>query len=361
MGDEYKSETLKQKLVNPTNIDKGEFLDYRLDDNLEKAYEIFENKDYFNAIDLYHEILRHNIKDFNSIYILAACYGYLGQADLAAKYLLRASNAGFDNFDHVDQNKAFDLIRDNPSFKTTVCKLKNINKEKVRKNGEKIYIDSDASFKCLIKAPEAYSSDKNEKLIVGLHGRGNTPEEFMDTLNLSDKGNGFIHVAPCGQYPFLFNNKIGYSWNFRVEGDDNILAETTSKAISYIMLVIKESRTKYKIDETYIAGFSQGASFALLTGILNPENIKGIISFSGWLPKDWLDGKHDENIQNAKGLHVFLTHGRSDSSIPFEYGIKTRDKLDKAGLDVTFIEFDGGHTILPHLVNTAYNWLSKIK
>jgi predicted esterase len=56
---------------------------------------------------------------------------------------------------------------------------------------------------------------------------------------------------------------------------------------------------------------------------------------------DWLK---EEIILNAKKLRVFITHGKEDRAVNYELGIKSRDVLREHGYDVTFHDFEGGHS-----------------
>jgi predicted esterase len=55
----------------------------------------------------------------------------------------------------------------------------------------------------------------------------------------------------------------------------------------------------------------------------------------------------DESIQRARELRVLITHGNDDQAAPYGLGIKSRDILLKHGYDVTFIDFEGGHSFPP--------------
>ena len=53
----------------------------------------------------------------------------------------------------------------------------------------------------------------------------------------------------------------------------------------------------------------------------------------------------EEHFQERRALPVFLAHGRSDAVLPFDAAERFHQKLQAAGLAVTWYPFDGGHEI----------------
>ncbi|MFQ6000120.1 MAG: alpha/beta hydrolase, partial [Anaerolineae bacterium] len=120
--------------------------------------------------------------------------------------------------------------------------------------------------------------------------------------------------------------------------------------------IVQDLARRHDIDEVYLMGFSQGAILAYLTGIKHHRVFRGIIClsgpgllaplvnpFAGPFNPAWLA---EEFIQDAGELRVFMTHGKDDQ-VPYELGTRSRDILLKHGYDVTFRDFDGGHTLPP--------------
>ncbi len=63
----------------------------------------------------------------------------------------------------------------------------------------------------------------------------------------------------------------------------------------------------------------------------------------------WVNG-----FPERQNLRVFLAHGRADTVLPFEVAERFRQKLQAAGITVTWVPFDGGHEI-PAVVVVALN------
>jgi phospholipase/carboxylesterase len=98
------------------------------------------------------------------------------------------------------------------------------------------------------------------------------------------------------------------------------------------------------------AGFSDGASYSLLLGLTNGDLFSRIIAFSpGFLFPSPPQGKP----------RVFISHGTADTVLPIDRCSRTIvPLLVKSGYDVEYIEFDGGHRVLPEIREQAMRWLA---
>jgi hypothetical protein len=71
----------------------------------------------------YHMLVKSGRAGCNDLYNLACCYGRLGDAKQAAKYLCLSSENGFDNAEHIRNDPDFQSVRDAPMFKKALEKL----------------------------------------------------------------------------------------------------------------------------------------------------------------------------------------------------------------------------------------------
>ena len=87
-----------------------------------------------------------------------------------------------------------------------------------------------------------------------------------------------------------------------------------------------------------IAGFSDGASYGLSLAMANPSIFRGAIAIA--------PGFHLEPAAINPRQRLFIAHSAQDRILPFA---RTRDftaaPLKRAGFDVRFRPFDGGHRI----------------
>jgi len=56
---------------------------------------------------------------------------------------------------------------------------------------------------------------------------------------------------------------------------------------------------------------------------------------------------------------VLQSHGRDDPLLPFAMAEKLRNALAAAGLEVTWVPFDGGHGIAPNVIDQLSGFLAE--
>jgi phospholipase/carboxylesterase len=219
-----------------------------------------------------------------------------------------------------------------------------------------IHIESSALFACQMRWPEQKTSETSSPLIVGLAGGGGKPEDFITFWDQFSERN-FVYAVPQAPYPLLAGGEPGFDWAMWPTGEQELINKATELSEKYIVKVVQDLTSRFNIGDVYLMGFSQGAIFAYLTGIKHHHIFKGLICmsgpglliplinpFSGLANPSWLS---EEFIQEAGELRVFITHGKDERAAPYEMGITSKDILIKHGYDVTFRDFDGGHSHPP--------------
>jgi predicted esterase len=100
---------------------------------------------------------------------------------------------------------------------------------------------------------------------------------------------------------------------------------------------------------TAIGGFSDGASYALSLGLINGTVFHRIAAFSPGFAAPTETGDRPR---------IFISHGTGDNVLPIDAcSRKLVPKLRRAGLEVVYREFDGGHTMPPAILREAVDWL----
>lgn len=344
------------ELLDPLNWEIGDFLDIDFNQWVWKAREAYRQKEYRQAAKYYLYLLKHNFSHAETIYSLACCYGLLGEGRLAARYLIRAVNAGYLDIEHIRKDPDFKKVRKNPSFMAT---MKNIE-DYIKNFGDVVYVEAVKMIPCRIQLPENYNPEKSYPLLVGLHGNGGTPEEFITTWNTINNPD-FIYASPQGAYYRTqdVGSKIRrYKWGFPTE-NKNMWVKADLITEKYVLNVVKELSGMYNISDVYLLGFSEGAGFTYIIGLRNPDIFKGIICFAGYLsdPDDENIILNKEHLEKSKNMKVFIAHGKQDSAIGFKSGQKAKNFLEKYGYKVKFYEFNGGHTVDPGALNEAVKWI----
>lgn len=232
-----------------------------------------------------------------------------------------------------------------------------------------LYIQGSALYKCLINLPEDPLVEESYPLIVGLHGGGHDPDNLI-TLWDNIPNRSFIFCVPQAPYPSNVDTEIKFDWAMWPSGNEELISQATELSEKYIVNVVQDMSQRYNIDEVYLLGWSQGAIFSYLVGIQEYHLFKGIICFSGpgllaplinpfadSFDPDWLT---EEFILAAKNLRIFITHGKEDQAVNYELGIKSRDVLINHGYDVTFSDFEGGHSYPPErILRKIVGWIQE--
>jgi phospholipase/carboxylesterase len=69
----------------------------------------------------------------------------------------------------------------------------------------------------------------------------------------------------------------------------------------------------------------------------------------------------ESHFKQRRGLAVFLAHGRRDRTLPFEAAERFHQRLEEAGLQVTWCPFDGGHEIPAAVVIALNEFLGRLR
>jgi phospholipase/carboxylesterase len=103
-----------------------------------------------------------------------------------------------------------------------------------------------------------------------------------------------------------------------------------------------------------LGGFSQGAMLSCDVALRTARSLDGLVLFSGApiTERTWRS-----LYASRRGLRVFMSHGRSDDDLSFEVAESLQGELARAGWDVTWCPFDGGHEIPLVVLRSFKRWL----
>lgn len=101
-------------------------------------------------------------------------------------------------------------------------------------------------------------------------------------------------------------------------------------------------------DRLAIGGFSDGASYALSLGLTNGDLFSSVLALSpGFVAPASRRGSPP----------IFVAHGTGDRVLPVDLcGRRIAASLTATGYDVTYREFDGGHSVPPEVAEEAVAW-----
>lgn len=190
-------------------------------------------------------------------------------------------------------------------------------------------------------------------VIVLLHGAGQRPRLMLDGFIGEAERHGVALVAPASK---------AVTWDMIVE----VAAERRrpsgqpfrpSLAVDLprieAALAAMAARVPLAADHVALAGFSDGASYALTIGTMNPATFGTIIAFSPGM------GLVAPTLSSAQ--RIFVAHGTADPILPYE---GTRDGIAaplRHRLALKFRSFKGGHSIPRDVREEALRYFLKGK
>jgi predicted esterase len=337
---------LKAEPVNPEQIDIYSF--DPLQQGTEsvsgypaRAYEFYEQGNFQQAARYYLAYLASYPDDYESWYNLACCYGLLGSAKEAAHYLKIAYKKGYTDLDSISKDKDFDTVRGAKTFTLALDSLQ-IWQEKINDaKGEMRYFGIRQYIPYYIHLPKDYSADKQYTLLIGMHGFGGAANNF-GYLWTQLKDENVIYVVPEAPYAFPENEKAMFSWTPFVERESKTSLTAFGWVNEYIPGLVKTLEKQYRIKQTWLLGFSQGAYLGYLLTINNPKVFDGLVACGGGLYTDVLNSK---DYKKAKNLRVIISHGSQDNVVPYSESETAYNFLQQKGLKVQLDTFEGGHKV----------------
>jgi phospholipase/carboxylesterase len=195
----------------------------------------------------------------------------------------------------------------------------------------------------LIREPE----QEPEGALVLNHGRGTDEHDLYGLLDELDPERRLLGVTPGA--PLTDVPPGGRHWYLvpRVGYPDPTTFRASYQLLTAFLDELLEARG-LGWDRTVIGGFSMGAVMSYAVGLgPNRASPAGIVALSGFVPT--VEGWQAE-LGTRPGLPVLIHHGRGDPVIDVDFGRRAHRLLDRAGLEVDYIESDAGHWLPPELL-----------
>jgi phospholipase/carboxylesterase len=194
----------------------------------------------------------------------------------------------------------------------------------------------DADRDGLMYVPRQWKAEEPMPLLVLCHGAGNTSLSTQYSYQYADEF-GFIVLSPDSRDERTWESIVG------IWGPD---LEFIGEAIRYV-----KRQCTLQEDHVGIAGFSDGASYALSMGIGNGDLFSRIMAMSpGIMQPAVVRGKP----------RIFISHGTQDRVMPIDItSRKFVPRLKGLGYDVTYREYEGRHQLPPEIAHIAYEWFSR--
>ncbi len=340
----------------PMDPAAGDFLDLDLTEYYRIAAEAYRDGNYSLAIRYYLASLARNIDDEISIYNVACCYALMGNVELTSLYLQRAVIAGYHDISFMREDHDFDGIRDEPLFIGTMQHISAALGEAPEYSGDQYLFYAEAAFRCLLRFPEGFDPTQRYPLVVGLHGYGDSPENFIRLWEYFDQPD-FIYACPRGPYPFTENNITAFSW-FRAMQEGLDIRELDLLSADYVVSLVEDMRDRYLISDVFLFGFSQGCSLTWITGLTHPDEFTGLIGFAGRLDTTIVSPLAYGDVT---GLSAFVANGTMDHAVNVDVGLATVEILENLGIETVFSSWEGVHMVNRPVLLEAQEWMKSLQ
>ena len=106
-----------------------------------------------------------------------------------------------------------------------------------------------------------------------------------------------------------------------------------------------------------LGGFSQGAMVAADIAFRTDQAMTALVLLSGTTVDE---AAWERGLAARRGLPVFVSHGEADVILPFAVANRFRQKLQRAGLRVTWVPFAGAHEIPAEVVVALNTFLGQL-
>ncbi len=171
-------------------------------------------------------------------------------------------------------------------------------------------------------------------LVVVLHGAGGDAERGMSLLRAQADARGLVLLAPAS---------AGSTWD-AITGTGERDTAAIDAALHDVL-----ARLPLPTGRLAVAGFSDGASYALTLGLSNGDLLPRVVAFS--------PGFSAERQHRGKP-ELFVTHGVADQVLPIaQTSRRLVPALRRKGYAVDYREFPGPHVVPPDLAEQAADWL----
>ena len=191
--------------------------------------------------------------------------------------------------------------------------------------------------------------------LVLLHGRGDSAAGILPLAYELERDDLLVISV---QAPLELGGVMagGYEW-YRLQPPKGLNEATLRASLAALAEFLDTVKARYPVDpeRVVLLGFSQGAVMSLGAQALRPESVAGVIALSGYFPIEV-----ESEAGNLVGRPAFVAHGVHDDIIPVEAGRRTRDLLERHGVDLTYREYAMAHQVSAEEMGEARAWLNRL-
>lgn len=216
----------------------------------------------------------------------------------------------------------------------------------------------------LLETIEITTADNPAASVIWMHGLGADGGDFVPIVRELDLAGcpAIRFVFPHAQtMPVTINN--GYvmrAWYDilamdLVRREDEAGLRKSQRQIE--QLIAREIERGIPADKIVLAGFSQGCTMVLQTGLRHPQKLAGMLCLSGYLPiHATVAAERSEQNQQTP---IFMAHGRGDGVVTIDRAETSRDFLKALGYQIEWHEYPMPHSVCEEEIEAIGPWLRR--
>ena len=193
----------------------------------------------------------------------------------------------------------------------------------------------EAERRSILFVPKTYDPKRAAPFCLALHGATGSGESMLRNTRDAAEKHGVVVLSPSSH---------DFTWD-AIRGDyaDDLARMDKLLGQVFDQCTIDPGRVA-------VAGFSDGATYALSIGLVNGDLFTHLIAHSpGFVIRGTAHGKP----------RIFISHGRQDTILPIDQcGRRIARQLEGDGYRLRFDEFDGGHAATPAMREAAFAWFN---
>jgi phospholipase/carboxylesterase len=191
--------------------------------------------------------------------------------------------------------------------------------------------------------------------LVLLHGRGADEHDLFPLLGLLDPERRLVGITP--RAPLSLPPGGAHWYVVRSVGHPDVETFLASYALAAAWLDALPEELGFPRERMVLGGFSQGAAMAYALGLgAGRPAPAGILALSGFLPA--AEG-FELDLAARDGLPVAVGHGVYDPVIPVDFGRQAKERLQAAGVALTYRESPIDHSIDPAFLGELTAWVGE--
>jgi phospholipase/carboxylesterase len=198
--------------------------------------------------------------------------------------------------------------------------------------------------------------------IIWLHGLGADGHDFeplIPELGLVNE-RALRVVLPHAPYrPVTINGgQVMRAWYDilapdLLQGEDSLGIRESEQQLR--ALIAREVGNGIPAEHIVLAGFSQGGSIALQTGLRYPQRLAGILALSTYIPLAATLAA--ERAAANAAVPIMMAHGLRDPVVPLALAEQSRDQLLELGYAVDWHSYPMAHAVCPAEIADIRDWL----